>query len=240
MSNNRVKVDLNKIIQDALQLSKFSKEEENTVIPKLDEGYVAQQKVYNQVTEFVSQKTKDAHIALYKSEIGGLNRVAAELDSSNTADSNSLHSAYRTNKIDEASLMNSVYLHECYFANCFDPNSEVYMDSLAYLRLQRDFGSFEQWQKHFIAAAMACGEGWVVTGYNTFLRRYVITTVTNHSDNVMVGLYPVLVVDMWSHAYFKDYLNDKKSYLIAMMRQLNWAIVEERFKRADKIHEALK
>ena len=114
------------------------------------------------------------------------------------------------------------------------------MDSMAYLRLQRDFGTFEDWQKHFIACAMSAGEGWVVTGYNMYLRRYVTTVISHHSQDVMLGLYPIIVVDMWSHSYYSDYLNDKKSYLIAMMREFNWNTIEERFKRAEKIGEALK
>ena len=136
--------------------------------------------------------------------------------------------------------MDSVWLHELYFSNCFDPHSEVYMDAMSYLRLERDFGTFEDWQKDFMACGMAAGNGWAVCGYNLFLKRYVNTLVTGDSQDVMLGVYPLVVVDMHEHAYFKDYQTDKKSFLVAMMRELNWTVIEERFKKAESIHEVLK
>jgi len=45
---------------------------------------------------------------------------------------------------------------------------------------------------------------------------------------------------MWEHAYYKDYLNDKKSYLIAQMREFNWNVIEERVKKAESVGQAVK
>ena len=61
-----------------------------------------------------------------------------------------------------------------------------------------------------------------------------------HSQNVPVGMYPVIVVDMWDHAYYKDYLKDSKSYLVGMMKQLKWNVIEERIKKTDKIGQILR
>lgn len=211
-----------------------------TIVSAVNESYVAEPKAYNQVSEFVSQKTKESHVALYQSHIDTLNRVSAELDTASRGEADSKHSVFRNLKIDETRNLNSVWLHELYFANCFDPHSEVYMDSMSYLRLERDFGTFEDWQKDFMACAMACGQGWAVCGYNTFLKRYVNTIVNCDSVDVMLGLHPLIVVDMHEHSYFKDYRTDKKSFLIAMMREFNWNVVEERFKKAEGINQVLK
>jgi Fe-Mn family superoxide dismutase len=56
----------------------------------------------------------------------------------------------------------------------------------------------------------------------------------------MFGVYPILVIDMWDHALYKDYLDDRQSYLIAQMREINWQIVEERIKKSEKIAEVIK
>jgi Fe-Mn family superoxide dismutase len=56
----------------------------------------------------------------------------------------------------------------------------------------------------------------------------------------MIGIYPLIVVDMWEHAYYKDYQTDKQSYLVAMMRELNWNVIEERFLKAEALHEVMK
>jgi len=205
-----------------------------------DEAYVATPKPYSQVSEFVSQKTKDAHTALYKGYVDTLNRVSAELDTAQRSDADSKHSEFRSLKLDEAYNLNSVWLHELYFSNVFDCHSEVYMNSQAYIKLEKDFGTFEDWQKDFIGCALGCGQGWAVCGYHMFLKRYVNAMVSNHSQDVMIGLYPLIVLDLHEHAYFKDYQTDKKSYVIAMMKELNWNIIEDRFKKAGELNEVVK
>lgn len=207
---------------------------------KLNEAYVAEPKHFKQVSEFSTQKTKDAHEELYKGYIESLNKISAELDTADKSSANSRHSDYRSLKFDETYNLNATWLHELYFANSFDPHSEIVMDSLSYMRLERDFGTFEDWQRDFMACAMSAGNGWAVCGYHMFLQRYVNMFVSNHSDNVMLGLYPIIVVDMWEHAYFRDYLTDKKSHLVARMRELNWHVVEDRVKKSESIAQVLK
>lgn len=225
---------------DISALVKESLRETGIKQPVVSEAYVAEPKQYKQVSEFVSQKTKDAHVALYKSYIETLNRVSAELDSADRSSVGSRHSEFRSLKLDETYNLNSVWLHELYLSNCFDPHSEITMDSRAFLRLERDWGSFDDFQRDFAACALSAGNGWVVCGYNIFLRRYVNTFISNNSQDVMLGLYPLIVIDMHEHAYYRDYLGDKKSYLISQMRELNWDVIEERFLKAEAIGEVLK
>ena len=232
-------VDVDGIIKQTIK-AHLRKENALPDVDKLDESYVAQQKQFKQVSEFVSQKTKDAHTDLYKGYIESLNSASSKLDTADRTNVNSRHSDYRSLKLDETYNLNATWLHELYFANCFDPHSEVVMDSLAYLKLQRDFGTFDDWQRDFMACALASGSGWAVLGYHMFLKKYVNFMVSHHSGDVPVGFYPVIVMDMWEHAYYKDYLNDKKSYLIAQMRELNWQVIEDRFKRAEAIATVVK
>ena len=209
-------------------------------IESLDESYVAEPKVFKQVSEFSTQKTKDAHAQLYKGYVETLNKVSIELDTADRSAADSRHSKYRSLKLDEVSNLNATWLHELYFANSFDPHSEITMDSLSYLRLERDWGTFEDWQRDFMACAMSAGSGWAVCGYHTFLQRYVNTVVSHHSGDIMLGLYPIVVVDMWEHAYYRDYLTDKKSHLVARMREFNWTVIEDRFNKAESMAQVLK
>ena len=119
-------------------------------------------------------------------------------------------------------------------------NSKLTADSLAFLRLERDFGSFDDWQRDFIATAMAARNGWAVTVYNTFLKRYMNVVVDLHSQNVPFSSYPVIIMDVWEHAYYNDYLKDRKKYVFAMMKQLNWSVINDRFQRAEDIAEVFK
>jgi len=209
-------------------------------LPHLDESYRHDPKPFKQVSEFVSQKTKSAHTDLYKGYVESLNKTSAELDTVDKSEINSRHCQFRSLKIDEVFNLNASWLHELYFANCFDPHSEIVMDSTSFLRIERDFGSFEDWQRDFMAFALFSQNGWAVMGYHMFLRRYFNVMIDGHDGHVPVGFYPVVVVDMWEHSYFKDYLEDKKSYLIAQMREFNWSTIEERIKKVESMAQVLK
>jgi Fe-Mn family superoxide dismutase len=108
------------------------------------------------------------------------------------------------------------------------------------MRLQRDFGTFDEWQNDFIATCLVSKNGWACTVYSTFLQKYINVAIDSHDQNVLFGLYPMIIIDMWEHAYFKDYLDNKKAYITNMMRELDWQVIENRFKRSDKIAKALK
>jgi Fe-Mn family superoxide dismutase len=203
------------------------------------EAFVAQPKPAPQVTEFVTQRTKDAHDTLYKGYVEAFNRISAALDSVDLSTADPRNSTHRSLKVDEAKTLNALWLHELFFANCFDPNSNVYMNSIAFLKLQEAFGSFDDWQRCFMACAASVGQGWAVCGYHTYLRQYVNTFITEHSQDVMVGLIPLIVLDCHEHAS-RDYLNDRKSYVVAMMREFNWETINARFEKAEAIAKVVR
>ena len=207
---------------------------------QLSEAFVAEPKQFKQVSEFVSQKTKTSHVEKYKSYTESFNKVSAALDTAERSEVSGRHSDFRSLKLDETWNLNAMWLHELYFANCFDPHSELVMDSLAFLRLQRDWGTFDDWQRDFMACALSARNGWAVCGYHVFLKKYVNFMLDDHAGNVPVGLIPLIVVDMWEHAYYKDYLGDAKSYLVSQMRELNWNVIEDRFKKSESIAQVVK
>jgi len=224
--------DVKKVIREALGLTEDTSE-------RIDESFVVQAKVYDLKTDLLSDKAKAAHQSLLEGYVDSLNAISAKLDSADRSAANANDSSFRSLKIDEVYNLNAAFLHAYFFENIADPNSKITMDSLSYLRLARDFGTFEDWQKDFIACAMSARNGWAVTVYNGFLKRFVNVVVDLHSLNVPFHSYPVIVLDCWEHAYFKDYLDDRKKYVFAMMKQFNWDIIEERFKRADMLNKVL-
>jgi Fe-Mn family superoxide dismutase len=233
MSNIK-NVDVKNIIRDSLGIDSRESDE------SLSESYVSQIKPFDLKTEFLTQKNITAHKELYDNYVETFNRVSAQLDSANRDAANLNHSQYRSLKVDETYNLNALWLHELYFGNISDLRSQIAMDSIPYMRLERDFGTFDAWQKDFIACALSARNGWVVTGYHMYLQRYVNTIVDLHSLNTLVGLYPIIVVDVWEHAYYRDYLKDRKTYVYAMMKELNWEIIDERFSRAEKINKAMR
>ena len=208
-------------------------------VEDLNEAYVVSDRKFDYRTDAISNSTKQAHQKLLDNYVETLNRISAELDTANREDVNPNNAVFRSLKIDETYNINAAFLHGMFFDNIAE-DSRITADSLAYLRLERDFGSFDNWQRDFIATAMASRNGWAVTVYNTFLRRYMNVVVDLHSLNVPFSSYPVIVLDVWEHAYYKDYLNDRKKYVFAMMKQLNWKVIDERFQRAEDVAEVFK
>jgi Fe-Mn family superoxide dismutase len=205
----------------------------------LNEAYVTQAKVFSLSTEFLSDKNKIAHQELFEGYVKSLNKISAELDVAPREDANSNDSTFRSLKIDEAYNLNGAFLHGLFFENISDMQSKITMDSLVYMRLERDFGTFDEWQKDFIACAMSARNGWAVTVYNTFLKRYINVVVDLHNINIPFSSFPVVVLDMWEHSYYRDYLNDKKSYIFAMMKELDWDKINDRVKKAEKVSKVL-
>jgi len=214
-----------KVIKDTLGVDKES----------LNESFMAQPKQFNVRTDFLSPGNVQNHIELYEGYVENFNKTSMQLDSADRSSVNSNNSPYRSYKIDETYNMNGAYLHELYFANIGDAQSRITMDSLSYMRLNRDFGSFDDWQRDFIACGMASRCGWVVTYLNMYTQSYMNCAIDLHSEHVPVGMYPVIVMDVWQHAYYRDYLKDVNSYMSAMMKQLRWPVIEKRFEKADKI-----
>lgn len=205
----------------------------------ISEAYVAQSTKFDLKTELLSDKTKRAHQELLDGYVKKLNEVSAKIDGSDKSSANLNNSEYRSLKIDESYNLNAAFLHGLYFQNISDLTSQITVDSLAYMKIERDFGTFDRWQEDFIACALSARNGWAVTLYNTQLRRYVNTIIDLHSQNVMIGMQPVVVLDCWEHSYYRDYLKDRKTYVYAMMKELNWDVIEQRFQVAEKIHKIL-
>lgn len=185
-------------------------------------------------TEHLSARTKEAHEVIYKAYIDAFNKSSSQLSGVNKEEANSYHSSYRSVSKDETRNLNAVKLHELYFGNISDLNSEVSMDSVPYIKFARNFGTFDQWQFDFIAACMASQEGFALTVWEPYQKVYMNVIIDGDDNGIPLGTIPVLAMDMHSHAYYKDYANDKKSYIVAMMRELNWSVVEARMVVAER------
>lgn len=209
-------------------------------LDKINESFVVQAKKFDLSTELLSNKSKQAQQKSFENYADSLNDVSAQLDTANRDEANSTNSQFRSLKTDEIFNCNATFLHGMYFENISDLHSKINMDSISFLRLERDFGNFDSWQKDFIACCLSSRNGWCVTVYNGFLNRYMNVVVDSHNINIPINCYPVIVMKMQTDAYYRDYLRDKKSYVFGMMKQLNWPVIENRFKKSEKIAKVLK
>jgi Fe-Mn family superoxide dismutase len=98
--------------------------------------------------------------------------------------------------------------------------------------ITRDFGSFDRFKKQFTQAAVSVeGSGWAVLTYCDATERLGIMQVEKHNLNFPVG-YPLLMaLDVWEHAYYLDYKNDRAKFVDAFWNIVNWSKVNEWFER---------
>ena len=102
-------------------------------------------------------------------------------------------------------------------------------------QLERDFGGFTSFKAQLTAAAAAVqGSGWGALSWEPLGRRLVVEQVYDHQGNTGNATVPILVVDMWEHAYYLQYRNKKAAWLEAFWQLVNWADVAERLAKVRK------
>ena len=96
--------------------------------------------------------------------------------------------------------------------------------------IDEHFGSFDGFQAHFTNNAMTImGSGWSILAWDTIGKKLIIVQLYDQQGNVPVGLIPLLMLDMWEHAFYLQYKNVKADYVKAWWNVVDWANVQQRF-----------
>ncbi|MBZ0273371.1 superoxide dismutase [bacterium] len=102
--------------------------------------------------------------------------------------------------------------------------------------IARDFGSLDKMKTHLTAAAGKVeGNGWGMLAYHPLFRKLYVLSVHNHQNTSVVGAIPILVVDVWEHAYYLKYQNKRGDYIKAWWNVVDFADVEARYAAAARI-----
>jgi Fe-Mn family superoxide dismutase len=92
------------------------------------------------------------------------------------------------------------------------------------------FGSFDKFQAHFAATAMGVqGSGWSVLAWDSIGQRLIIQQFFDQQANFAAGTVPILMLDVWEHAYYLDYQNVRADYVTAFWNIVDWENVQARF-----------
>lgn len=97
------------------------------------------------------------------------------------------------------------------------------------------FGSFEKFQAHFTAAAMGVqGSGWSVLVWDSIGQQLLVQQFFDQQSNFAAGTVPILMLDVWEHAYYLDYKNVRADYVTAFWNIVDWQNVTARFTAAQE------
>lgn len=124
---------------------------------------------------------------------------------------------------------NGMRLHEYYFEN-LGGKDELKKDGRLATKFAEDFGSYEAWEKEFKAVGAMRGIGWAVLYQDPFNGRLMNFWINEHDAGHPTGGNPVLVLDVFEHAFMIDYGLKRPDYITAFFRNINWVNVEGRLR----------
>jgi superoxide dismutase, Fe-Mn family len=124
---------------------------------------------------------------------------------------------------------NGMRLHEYYFENL---GGKAPLDKKGRLakKLTEEFGSYEAWEKDFKATGSMRGIGWVVLYQDTMDEKLLNFWINEHDVSHPAGCNPLLIMDVFEHAFMIDYGLKKADYIGAFFKNINWAAVDARLK----------
>jgi Fe-Mn family superoxide dismutase len=97
-------------------------------------------------------------------------------------------------------------------------------------QINKDFTSFSAFTKEFSSAAKTTeGNGWAVLAFHPQTEQLFVSQLEKHNVSNIAGLRPLLVLDVWEHAYYLDYKNDRAKYVDSWWNLVNWDDIEKRF-----------
>ncbi|MDW7650783.1 MAG: Fe-Mn family superoxide dismutase [Bacillota bacterium] len=192
---------------------------------------VAKELKTNEMDGFSKQQLEDHHGVLYKGYVNKVNEIRNAIKSVDYGKANQTYSDLRAMKIEETFALNGVKLHEAYFENMGGSGGRATGKALELI--ERDFGSFEAWEKDFKATGLAV-RGWVVLMYD--LESGTLHNIGNDAHNLgpIWNCVPVLVMDTYEHAYMIDYGVKRPPYIDAFMNVIDWDVVSERLTKLNK------
>lgn len=125
---------------------------------------------------------------------------------------------------------NGMRLHELYFGNMSADEyaREVNHDSELVKLLETMFGSFDAWKEDFAKTGAMRGIGWVVLAYEKEQKLLFNTWIGEHDLGHLAGATPLVVMDVFEHAYIRDYGLKRAEYIDVFMNVINWRVVEGR------------
>ncbi|MFA6099496.1 MAG: superoxide dismutase [Patescibacteria group bacterium] len=178
----------------------------------------------------ISEKTLAIHHdKLYAGYVDKKDEIAEKLKAlshgGDLSTANQSYSELRALKDGETFAVNGTYMHEWYFENLggdgklTDKMSAVLADK---------YGSLENFLKYFAACGMAA-RGWVVLAWDTHDKTLRIYNNDAHNQGGVWGALPLLVMDVYEHAYFIDFGSDRKAYIQEFLNHVNWQAVEQRY-----------
>lgn len=176
----------------------------------------------------LSETTITEHIKLYEGYVKHANLILSKIESlkGNTDSAYELSEARRRFGFEFDGMRN----HELYFGALEGEAISLNSSSKLASKINEQFGSMEAWLTDFKTLAKTRGIGWAILYYDKTTDALLNSWIDEQHLGHLVGLTPILAIDMWEHSFVADYLSSgKPQYIDDYLSQVNWSYVEQIF-----------
>ncbi len=238
--------ELNEVLAEEVSVTVDEIQQEATALLQeplfqADEGRVAIGKhvlpplpyPYNGLEPYISKEIMVLHHSVHhQSYVDGLNKAEIALQEARLK--NDYHFIKHWSR--EAAFHGSGhYLHTIFWNNMSREGGRM-PNGVLLQQIQKDFGNFEKFKKHFAEAATQVeGVGWAILFWSPRAQHLDILQTEKHQLFAQWDTIPLLVLDMWEHAYYLQYKTKKAEYVKQWWNIVNWKYVEKRFEKASAL-----
>jgi len=183
---------------------------------------------YKKLDGLSEKQLSEHHDVLYAGYVKKVNEIRSKLMNVDKTTTNATYSDLRELKVEESFALNGVKLHEGYFDNMGGKGGKASGDVGKWI--ESDFESYEKWEEEFRALGIAA-RGWVVLAFDLddgMLHNYICDV---HNQGGIWNCVPLLILDVYEHAYFIDYGTGRKAYIETFMKTIDWSFVNSLIKK---------
>ena len=177
-------------------------------------------------TKGLSDQLLKNHFTLYQGYVTNTNKVADALLAM-AKDGKTATPEYAELKRRFGWEFNGMRLHEYYFENIVKDGKAIDKKTNLYKKIVSEFGSYENWEKDFKATGAMRGIGWIILYYDALEGRLFNTWINEHDVGHLCGAMPLIIMDVFEHAYMIDYGLKKADYIEAFFKAIDWTIEPE-------------
>jgi Fe-Mn family superoxide dismutase len=177
--------------------------------------------------EGLSETLLRNHFTLYQGYVANTNKLLESLDKM-LKESNTGTPEYAELKRRLGWEFNGMRLHELYFEN-MGGDGDISKFAALSGEMARNFGSYEIWEKDFRATGTMRGIGWVILYKDMTNGRLMNFWINEHDVAHPSGCVPLLVMDVFEHAYMIDYGLKRADYIDVFMKNINWSSIDSRY-----------
>jgi Fe-Mn family superoxide dismutase len=187
--------------------------------------YIADKNLFTKDLPGLSQKMLAEHFKLYEGYVKKSNEIQSKVEAADKSEANGVYSFIGELKRQETFAVNGMKLHEVYFGHLQGDGDTSKAPELVAM-IEKDFGSIDAWKEEVLATGMSA-RGWAILAFDYRDNRLHVYGSDGHNVGAVWGAVPVIVLDVYEHAYFIDYGISRKAYIDTFFKNLDWAFANK-------------